>query len=277
MKNSQQKYRLLALDLDETLLDPKSVLSEYAVSVLRAIAEKGVKVIISTGRSYLGSHFYLKQIGLNNPGIFCNGAQIRGSLDGNILEEYLLPMEEARLAIRLGEETGGHPRVYMNDMIYVSHLTEEDKIFFARVRVPFEVIDDLYAFLNTSPTKLVNAMSDLELVPLLVEKNKRAFQDRIYVTQSISVNSSTLIEYMNVSATKGKAVKKLAAMWGISRDEIVVAGDNFNDLPMFAEAGLSIAPQNAPSAILDAASVVCRSNAEDGVPKKLAEIFLQRI
>ena len=277
--NKTQKYRLLAVDLDETLLDPDSVLSEYAVSVLRAIAENGVKVILSTGRSYAGSLFYLKQIGLNNPGIFCNGAQIR-VLDGEILDELPLPIDEAKLAIRLGEETGGHLRVYMDDLIYVSHIIEEDNVFSDRTRVPFEAVGDLCAFLDTlcnskkPPMKLANFMKNPELVPVLVEKNNRVFQDRLYITQSLSVNRAMLVEYMNASATKGNGVKKLAGMWGISRDEIVVAGDNLNDLTMFAEAGLSIAPQNAHPAVLAAASAVCLSNAEDGAPKKLAEIFL---
>jgi len=62
-------------------------------------------------------------------------------------------------------------------------------------------------------------------------------------------------------------------MWGISKDEILVAGDNLNDLTMFEEAGFSIAPQNAHPLILKAASTVCQSNAEDDVAKKLAEIF----
>ena len=79
---------------------------------------------------------------------------------------------------------------------------------------------------------------------------------------------------MNAAASKGNAVKKLADMWEISKDEIVVAGDHLNDLTMFAEAGFSIAPQNAHPSVLEAASVLALSNAEDGVPKKLAEIFL---
>jgi len=271
------KYRLLAVDLDETILSPESVLSEYAVSVLRAIAENGVKVVISTGRSYVGSLMYLKQIGLNDLGIFCNGAQIRASLSGSVLHEYPLPVEEAKQAIRLGQENGGHPRVYMDDMIYVSGLIEEDKEFSDRTRIPFEAVGDLCAFLDSlgrSPTKLVNFMRNPELAPALIEKSRRVFRDRVYVTLGLSINKTTLAEYMDASASKGNALKKLAGMWKIPREEIAAAGDYFNDLSMFAEAGLSIAPQNAHPSVLEAASVVCLSNAEDGVAKKLAEIFV---
>ena len=276
-----QKYRLLAIDLDETVLNPESVLSEYALCVLRAIAEKDVKVIVCTGRSYVGSLIYLKQIGLNNPGIFCNGAQIRVFPDGNVLHEFPLPVEEARLGIRLGEETGGHPRVYVGDVIYVSHMTEEDKAFSERTHTTFEAVGDLCAFLDglpadLVPTKLINFMKDPELVPVLIEKSNRVFQDRLYITQSMSINRAMFVEYMNGSASKGNGVKIVAGMYGISRDEIVVAGDQLNDLAMFSESGLSIAPQNAHPAVLEAASVVCLSNAEDGVSKKLAEIFLRQ-
>ena len=274
---TMKNYRLVALDLDETLLTPESILSEYAVSVLRAIAEKDVKVVICTGRSYVGSLFCLKQIGLNNPGIFCNGGQIRVALDGNILHELPLPIEETKLAVRLGEETGGHPRAYIGDRIYVSHMIEEDKIFADRTRIQFEAVGDLCAFLDTfnkPPLKLIHYMSDPGLAPVLIEKSARVLQDRLYVTQSLSVNKTTFVEYMNVSASKGNALKKVAGMWGISKDEILAAGDNLNDLTMFKEAGFSIAPQNAHPSTLEAASAVCLSNAEDGVAKKLTEIFL---
>ena len=271
---NMKTYRLVALDLDETLLTPDSVLSEYAAGVLRAIAEKGVKVIICTGRAYAGSLFCLKQIGLNNPGIFCNGAQIRVALDGNILYELPLPVEEAKQAIRLGEEMGGHARIYMDDRIYVSHIIDADRIFAERTGIRFEAVGDLCAFLSRPPLKLLHYMSDPELVPVLLEKSAHVFQDRLYVTQSLSVNKTVFAEYMNALASKGSALKKVAAMWGISKDEILAAGDNLNDLSMFGEAGFSIAPQNAHPSILEVASAICLGNAEDGVPKKLAEIFL---
>ncbi|MCL2010412.1 MAG: Cof-type HAD-IIB family hydrolase [Synergistaceae bacterium] len=273
MKESK-KYRLLATDLDETILSPEPVLSEYAVSVLRAIEEMGVKVVICTGRAYAGALLYLKQIGLNNPGIFCNGAQVRGSLDGSVLHECPLPIEDARLAIRLGEETGGHPRVYMDDRIYVSSITEEDKTVSSVTHIKFEAVGDLCSFLDRPPLKMINYMKDPELVPVLLEKNERVLQGRLYITQSMWRSTSIFVEYMNVSATKGNGLKKIADMWGISKDEIIVAGDYLNDLTMFAEAGFSIAPQNAHPSVREAASVVCLSNAEDGVAKKFAEIFL---
>ena len=277
-----QKYRLVAADLDETLLNPESVLSEYAAGVLRDIEKKGVKVVICTGRAYVSSLLYLRQIGLNSPGIFCNGAQIRVPPDGSVLQECPLPVEEAKLGIRLGEEAGGHPRIYMNDRIYVSHMVEEDKVFSERTGTPFEVVGDLCALLdglpadmpNMVPLKLLHYVSDPESVPVLVEKSKRVFQDRVYITQSVSINKTMFVEYMDASVSKGNGVKKLAGMWGISSDEIVAAGDHLNDLSMFAEAGLSIAPQNAHPSVLETASVVCLSNSEDGVAKKLEEIFL---
>jgi hydroxymethylpyrimidine pyrophosphatase-like HAD family hydrolase len=115
----------------------------------------------------------------------------------------------------------------------------------------------------------MNVMPDLESVPALFEKSRRFFEGRLYVTQSFS----TFIEYMSADASKGRGLKKLAGRWGIAKEDIVVAGDHLNDLTLFAEAGFSIAPQNAQPAVREAASCVCGSNAEDGVAKKLAKIF----
>jgi len=276
MMNMQktQKYRLAAIDLDETILGPDSNLSDYAAGVLRAMAEKNVKVVVCTGRPYVSSLLYLRRIGLNNPCIFCNGAQIRGALDGKIFHELPLPIEEAKLAIRLGEEAGAHPRVYVDDRICVSHIIEGDTMYSDRTGSTIEAVGDLCAFLDKPPVKIINFVSDPKLVPTLVEKSARAFLDRLYITQSVSINRAIFVEYMNAKASKGKGLRKVADMWGIEKDEIVAAGDSLNDLTMFAEAGLSIAPQNALPSVLEAASVVCLGNAEDGVAKKLAEIFL---
>lgn len=265
------KYKMIALDLDETLLRPDSTLSDYSVGVLKAVAETGVKIVICTGRLYEAALYYLDRLGLNNPGIFCNGAQIRTALDGKILNECPLSLEDARIAIRLGEEAGGHPRVYMDDRIYVSRIIEEDRIYAGWTRVKVDEVGDLSAFLKKDPLKLITLMPDSESIPSLLEKNGAVFENRLYFTQSMS----TFVEYMNVGATKGKGLKKLAGRWGLSKEEIIVAGDHFNDLPMFEEAALSLAPSNAQEKVRTAASVVCLSNAEDGVAQKLEEMFLR--
>ena len=264
-------YKLLAFDLDETLLLPNSTLSEYAVRILRAIESNGTKVVACTGRLYEGALPYLQQIGLDNPCIFCNGAQTRLALSGTILDERPLPLEEAKAAIHLGEEAGGHPRAYLGDRIFVSQLTDADRAYTEWTGVPIEEVGDLSAFLVNGPLKLISLMPNLESIPAFLEKSRLFFQNKLYITQSLS----SFVEYMNAEATKGKGVKKLADRWGISREEIVVAGDHYNDLTMFAEASFSIAPANAQPTVREAASCVCLSNVEDGVAKKLEELFLK--
>ncbi|MDR1977344.1 MAG: Cof-type HAD-IIB family hydrolase [Synergistaceae bacterium] len=267
------KYKLVAFDLDETLLRPDSSLSEYAVDVLRAIDKSGVKVVPCTGRPHAGTLSHLRRIGLDTPGVFCNGAQLRTSLSGKIMDECPLPLDDARAVIRIGLEMEGHPRVYMDDRVYVSHITEEDKGYAKRTGSVMEAVGDLFAFLsktpNKAPLKIINLMPNAESIPAIFEKSSRFFKEKVYVTQSLP----TFIEYMHTGATKGKGLKKLADRWGFSKEEILVAGDHFNDLTMFAEAGFSIAPQNAQAPVREAASCVCLGNAEDGVVKKLAEIF----
>ena len=117
--------------------------------------------------------------------------------------------------------------------------------------------------------KIINVMPSVESIPGIFEKSERFFNERVYVTQSLS----TFVEYMDRDATKGKGLKKLASRWEFSKEEILVAGDHLNDLTMFEEAGFSIAPQNAQAIVRDAASCVCLGNEEDGVVKKLSEIF----
>ncbi|MDR2180990.1 MAG: HAD-IIB family hydrolase [Synergistaceae bacterium] len=272
-----QTYELVAFDLDGTLLRPDSSLSDYAIDVLRAINRRGVKIVPCTGRHYGGALIHMRRIGVDTPGVFCNGAQLRTSLGGHILDECPLLLDDAREAIRIGLEMGGHPRVYMNDRVYVSSVNEEDRGYAQRTGSIIEPVGDLLAFLDKgSPivlktiNKIINVMPDLESVPLIFERSRCFFDGKkVYITQSLS----TFVEYMHSWATKGKGLKKLAGRWGIPKEKILVAGDHFNDLTMFEEAGFSIAPQNAQDVVREAASCVCPGNAEDGVPQKLSEIF----
>ncbi|MDR1379116.1 MAG: HAD hydrolase family protein [Synergistaceae bacterium] len=277
MRQYKLAYKLAAFDMDETLLAPDASLSEYAVGVLRAIEKTGAKIVPCTGRPYGGTLPHLRRIGLETWGVFCNGAQIRGALSGDILSEYPMLLEDALAATRMGEEAGGHTRLYMGDRVYVAHIVEDDRRYIQRTGSAVEEVGNLYAFLeknleansNHSLLKLMNVMPDPESVPALFEKSRRFFEGRLYVTQSLL----TFVEYMRADASKGIGLKILADRWGIAKEDIVVAGDHLNDLTLFAEAGFSIAPQNARPAVREAASCVCRSNAEDGVARKLAEIF----
>jgi Cof subfamily protein (haloacid dehalogenase superfamily) len=269
--------------MDETLLGPDASLSEYAAAVLRAIAKTGAKIVPCTGRPYGGTLPHLRHIGLDTWGVFCNGAQLRGTLSGDVLGECPIPLEDAWAAMRMGEEAGGHVRLYMNDRVYVSCIDESDRNYIKRTGSDLEEVGDLFAFLeknlnenslnpeNSSHNllKLMNVMPDQESVSALFEKSRRFFEGRLYVTQSLS----TFVEYMRADASKGRGLRTLADRWGIAKEDIVVAGDHLNDLTLFAEAALSIAPQNAQPAVREAASCVCRSNAEDGVARKFAEVF----
>lgn len=262
--------KMVALDLDGTLLKPDSTLSDYSIDVLRALDAKGIKVVICTGRLYEGARYYTDRLGIENPGIFCNGAQTRAVLDGKILDERPLPLEVAQAAISLGESYGGQPRAYVDDRIYVSRLTEDDRRYSQWTRVAVEEVGNLAAFLAKAPLKLINCMPDPACLSPLLAKSKDFFGQRAYVTRSMSV----FVEYMNPEATKGTGLKKLADRWQIDKKDIVVAGDHFNDLPMFEAAGLSIAPANAEEEVRARASVVSEGNQEDGVSRKLQELFL---
>jgi Cof subfamily protein (haloacid dehalogenase superfamily) len=266
------RYKLAAFDLDGTLLLPDHSLSEYAVAVLCAIDERGVKIVPCTGRPYGGTLSHLRRIGVDAPGVFCNGAQLRTALGGEVLDECPLPLDDALAVVRIGLEMGGHPRVYMNDRVYVSSVIEEDRGYFQRTGSVVEAVGDLSAFLSgdgSAPLKIINLMPSVESIPAIFQRSKLFFGERVYITQSLS----TFVEYMHAGATKGKGLRKLARRWGLSKEEILAAGDHFNDLTMFQEAGFSIAPRSAQPIVRDAASCVCLGNEEDGVAKKLAEIF----
>jgi Cof subfamily protein (haloacid dehalogenase superfamily) len=281
---SDLKYRMLVTDMDYTLLNKEKKVSERNREAVRKAMEKGVHIVVATGRIYTSARVYAKLLGVCTPIIASNGAIIREAAFDNpmdtektIYKDVLSP-EAVKEMIRLSHKYGLFCHFFTEDTIYAEKLvnvslryTEWNKYLGEQDQVKIKIVDDIYESLQKDGVQILKAVvvdSDSEKI--------QGLRDSIEETGVVSVSQSMKdnLEVMNKGVTKGSAVKMLAKLYGIDREEIIAIGDNENDLSMIEYAGLGIAMGNAEEALKKAAKHITGDYQQDGVAEAIERFIL---
>jgi hydroxymethylpyrimidine pyrophosphatase-like HAD family hydrolase len=258
--------RLVATDLDGTLLDDDGLLSERTQDVLRQVQERGVRVVIVTARPLRWMDELWSQVGGGRGvGIVSNGA-ITYDIESHVVLELQgipadvgLPMVEAIREAAPGttialECLGG----YRHEPAYVDlHPTPADMR-----------IGDLTELWDEPAVKVL--AQHLTLDP--DDFRARAI-DAVGEAATPTWTVDHLMEISAVGVTKGGALADLCERLGVAQDEVVAFGDMPNDLAMLTWAGTSYAVANGHESVLAAADHVAPRNSEDGVAETLARVF----
>lgn len=268
------RYRLIALDLDDTLLDADSKISPRNMRAIREAAGRGVMVTIATGRMFRTGLPYVRALALNVdwPMINCHGALIKTTESKKVI--YHRPLDSELAAAIAGEaEAGGyHVNVCIGDRLYIQEENEFSRYYRTIADVDLEAVGRMTPFLEHSreaPTKLTVINWDGELQE--IEAYLRAkYGEKIVALQS----SGYFLEITDRRATKGQALQRLAERQGVRREEIIAFGDSFNDLDMIRYAGLGVAVANARPEVRRAADLVTAANIEDGVARVIEQYIL---
>ena len=287
--------KLIASDMDGTLLGNNHDISEENLKAIRKAQSKGIKFAISTGRSYEDVKPFIDKYNLNCQCAALNGGEFIDE-DGNVIEgiyidkdkarEVLTEMHKFNLSIESytdkGYYTTNSKEDTFNGMVkrtktFNPHLKDINEIInYAKQHPHFKnmnYINDLDEFLN-SPIKIGKFVSFAETVEE-IEKVKEHMKtiDGLAISSSFQTN----IEVNHEDATKGKILLKAAEKMGINRDEVAVFGDGSNDYSMFKEFPNSFAMGNAIPIIKDAAAFITAENTEDGVAKGIYKILEENI
>lgn len=257
------RYKLIAIDLDDTLLDSQLKISPRVKTLIQQLREKGIVVTLATGRMYLSSRPIAIELGLDLPLITYQGALVKNCISGETLLHQTLAVEYAREIIGLAREKGLHINLYLDDQLYMEKLTVDGEAYARLAGIPVCLVPDL-AVLPGNPTKVLLIGEEPYLDKLQVVL-KGHYDNKIHITKS----KPNFLEFTNPQANKGTALAELAKYYGFSRSETMAIGDSFNDLEMLEYAGLGVAMGNACREIKDRADYVTVTNDEDGVAEAL--------
>lgn len=271
-------YKLVAIDLDGTLLNTDKEISERNKKAIASAIRKGIKVIVCSGRVYTGARLYAKQIGSVDPVIACNGAIITEHLDGEVLYSDNLNTEDCLKINDICRKHGVYYHVYAGDTMLTEKLGFTSKKYYERNkalpeedRVDIEVVDNMAEKLKSIPGKVLKFVIVSEDLQLL-----RTVRNDMKKIESVDLMSSNYdnFEVMNKGVSKGAALKRLSEILSISAAEMIAIGDNENDISMFEYAGLSIAMGNAESCAKEAAMCMTGANNQDGVAIAIEKYIL---
>ena len=261
-------YKLLALDLDGTLLMRDHTIPEDVKAAITKLMDAGVVVTLSTGRMYPTVQKYALELGLRAPLICYNGAVIRDAAGNPPLLYRPLPMDLQEAIIRCGEEHGWYLQLYQNDHVAAAEIVRETLVDPDAKTLPPVALGKL-SEANLLPSPKMMSMCAPEEVPLRMRTFAEATGDRLYIASS----TPTLVEMMQKGVCKSEALKVLCAHYGIRQEEVVVCGDSGNDADMVSWAGMGCAMANATPALKELANYICEKERSYGVLEVIHRFF----
>lgn len=276
---SRPRYRILALDVDGTLLDRRGVLLPSTKAAVARAAAAGIRPVLCTGRRYRRAWPIAAELGIDAP-IVCNsGSVVKEPSDDRTLWRADLDADLA--AAVLGLLTGrGHDVVAFNDRPHdepdfrVSRHPTGDRWFDDYVSQNLSHAE-VAADWTSGPFFHVCAVGPREAMQSLEAAVLDALGDRVRTfVQKSPRYLGTMCEVLRRDAGKWAAVLHVAEQWGVAPEEICAVGDDMNDLPMIEGAGLGVAMGHAPAEVLAAADLVVPDHDNDGVAALIHERLL---
>jgi Cof subfamily protein (haloacid dehalogenase superfamily) len=241
------KYKLLALDLDGTILGLDLSLDPSDVEAVGRMSGAGMQVIACTGRPFPGALPWVAKLGLSGPIVCYQGAEIR-ALDGGILLDHGVRHDVAMEVIRYAQERDLHVQAYRDDKLIVARDRPEAHEYAEHASMRIHIVGSLDAAMGPTTPKLVIVAEPATLEALLPDARAR-WAGRL----NVATSTPDYLEFTSVESDKASALRFLTEKLGISQSEVVAVGDGRNDSSMIAWAGLGVAVEGSPSEVVQAA------------------------
>lgn len=278
MNFQSDQIRLIAFDLDGTLLNSDKVLTPRNKAALERAAEKGILIVPTTGRLFKGMPAEIRQFPFLRYAITINGAAVFDTETGDNIYRAEIPLENA---LEIMTYLDQFPIVYDcykdNTGWMTQSMWDQAEVFAPNayyvhsIRTNRKPVPELKEFLRQqggSVQKIQLFSTDPELRTALLQELPRRFS-HLAVSSSVSRN----VEINHEDANKGSALMALASRLGLDRNQVIAFGDGLNDISMIREAGIGVAMQNAVEEVRTAADLITGSCEESGVAMVIEQIL----
>lgn len=287
-------YKLVAIDLDGTMLNKYGIVTPKTKEEIQKAIKKGVEIVIASGRPIDSIKAIAKEIGARNYFIAGNGAIIYDIQKGEIIYDKFLNQEKVLEIIRICEENSITYNVYTEQTILATSL-KYNVLYYQKENLTKEeskqtkisIIENMYEYIKSKK-------EEKYLKITICDNNKTVFQSIIRKLRKIKgievldishMSRKTIkqgtkektIEYYYTEITmqnvdKWNAIEYLIKKLNISKEEVITIGDNMNDKKMIQEAGMGVAMEGSTPEITKIANYITSSNNEEGVAKVLEKL-----
>lgn len=274
-QEEESLIKLVAIDLDGTLLNSKKEITTENKRVLAAAQKAGVKIVICTGRPLRAIRPYLEELDLKKPGDYAitfNGGLVQKNDTGEVIEKAALSFDEVQALIKIAGELALPLDVVSDEIVWSLPTAPAHPSIYGQLNPLLDVQSAEFSQLDPEAlyNKAVVAYEQTYLdqqIALIPERVREQFE--VIKTREV------LLEFMPKGITKAYGIALLAKDLGITADEVMAIGDEENDLPMIEYAGIGVAMSNAVAPVKAAADVITDSNEADGVAKVIEKYVLQ--
>ena len=253
--------KLIAVDMDGTILNSSSELSTRTRNALRSAISLGIPVVVATGRMYPSALPVIKERGISTPCIFYNGAIVRDPVSEEILLEKGLGIELTAEVVSFYRKEGWYIQIYSDDRLYVIDRSDPRSRFYETIsKIPPVSLGEGFWDFKVDSTKLLGIALDEKNFALMAEKTKSHFDGRIYTATSWGA----FVEITHPDVNKAKGLAIVAERLGVDSKDVLVIGDGVNDTEMIRWAGHGVAMGNASAQEKAAADETAPGNDSDG-------------
>lgn len=270
------KYKLVAIDMDGTLLNSENKISEGTRRAIENARKQGTHIVIATGRILKSALHYSESLGLRNPLIACNGA-IMVDEGHDVLYEKHIEKKNVIDIINLAKSEDVYFHFYDKSNFYSDKRVEEVLKFYNEGSKTMDIGLNIF-----NDTKEIIDMKDLNVYKFIfIDNNKDKldrFREKLSKVEDINISSSWInnVEAMGQSVSKGEALRELCKKLKVKAEEVIAIGDSENDLSMLEFAGLGVAMGNGDQIVKENSDYITATNNDDGVAKVIEKYILNQ-
>ncbi len=263
-------YKLVAIDVDGTLLNSKHMLPERNRFVIQKLLDSGIHVALATGKQYITVESLIKTLNLSGPQITNDGALVTLAQSGEIIYRKGVPKELAKQVIDVAQQLHVTLVVSHESKVYATSLNEDTEHMMSYGDPAPKVVRNLWDCLEPLPTHLmIIAYGKDSLYETIAATLQRRFGNRLSIVRS----SPYFLEILHPEVSKGNALRKAAQYLKVAEAEIIGFGDGENDISFLSFVGYSVAMGNSRDNVKRYASMITDTCDNDGVAVALESIF----
>jgi Cof subfamily protein (haloacid dehalogenase superfamily) len=256
-------YKLIALDMDGTLLREDKTISKETYRAIQRARAKGVKVVLTTGRPIDGVKRYLNELNLVNDDdyvIAYNGSLIQNAKTKEVIAQTLMALDDVSYLYKISQELKVNIHALTDHSCIAPKWSTYSQVEADINGISLEFVD----FNNLEKSTTVVKVMFIDEPDYLSEVVAKLPQE-VYEKYTVLRSAPYFLEFLDKSVNKGAGVSILAKELGIKPEEVICVGDAGNDLDMIKFAGLGVAMGNAFPEVKEIADYITLSNEENGV------------
>ena len=265
-------YRLVASDLDGTLLGPRKEISAANAAAVRRLRDTGARFVLASGRRHQNSVRFHRQLGLDGLLISCAGASVRDPQTGETVHEACLSPTLADELVAEGEAAGYTVVYYHRDHLYVTTTNHWTDLYESRVGERAERFPGSLRDLRGEAALKIVWYGEPSVLQAIRAKVEERYADRLGVVATDPEN----LEFNAPEANKARALEVVCRFYGVAQEAAVAFGDGENDAPMLRWAGLGVAMDGGNAHAKEAADLVSPAGgADDSFARGVEAVFAQ--